>query len=1568
MSEPTKKVLKKNNLADNKRMFSRLDLIVMGIDELKQLVPKFKNNRRGRPSKADYITEIMTRQAEQRASQQPIRDTSNETKDEGILQETKNGELPPSTQPRVRVITKEQEEGKRRYTINGFNQVKEEAFNIGSEADFKVFVEKLKKAGQYPSQRGRISETVYRQYITYRKANPINRKEEETKQEVVKATKKVATKVKKVVEKKSVFIPTLTIKSSYDELITEAKRLKYKSSTGKKPSKEALLKFFEDYKQAKKEAEELGFVQVARKGRNTSILPIKDYLEFIHNSSFISIDKNTTQEKIDNLKIEFTENTFQKNRKYKTKATQFQITKKVKIDSSTPMNIIEKLLDKFIEKIRIANDLKDNDKIAFELITFDGRDSLPQPFKKLSEFNGNRIATQIANLLNSNESISIDGCSFVFSYIKDDRGGAHFIFSNITDEQIAKKRCFIQIKNNDNSCFVIALSVAIAQLNKKKGNITESKFKDIVKNCCRPKWIKEYQKLYTAIGMEVDTQVSISDIHRFEKLLKTTINILNTEGHRYPVDLDNQFEDQVYLFLHNNHYIVITSPEAFLNLRENKKFCNGCKKGVSISHKCETKGSFVKNRCLRCGEVHQNAFGEIRCSDCNRVFVSDECFNNHKKPSKKGGKSICHKIFICKSCEVICHKKITEDEYKSIRERLWHKRYTYEDMTDEEYKTAIKKNFQRTHFCGKIWCSACKEHVSIENHQCYIGNLNEKEKQRFKPTNNTIFYDYETFTNEQGEHIPNLVVAFRTNHEDINDYTEHIFSVYQPENELKSVNTRFCEWLFSNDNKGYTCIAHNSKGYDIHFIKQYLYNNDVQLKFDCIDTGSKSMSLKVKALNMRFIDSLNFFGSSLKSLPKTYGLDADIKKGDFPHFFNKPENYNYMGPYPSKLYYGYSSMKKDSAKEFDEWYNNIGDKQFDFKTEIIEYCRNDVLVLMQAWLKFRNIFITITKELSQEKFGDDSTCIDPTKFITLASLCNAIYRCYFMPEKSIAILKENNTNYSISELEWLLYEEKERNISLERQVKIGDYDVDGFHRDSNIVFEFNGCYFHGCRQCFHRDIVNKQNGKTMDIIYNQWITKKTFLESEGYTIVEMWSHTWEAMKKSDKGLKQFLNENKHRCIAPNCSIRDSFFGGRTEVFDLYAKSTADKKIGYADFTSLYPSVQAIESFPIGHPTRIREFNNLNINYFYGFIYCKVKSNENLRIPVLAEKSDTKLIFSHGTKIGVWNSEELKLAVQYGYEILELYEVIHFEERSNNLFADYIRVFFKIKAECSFKGKTDADKDAYIADLNSGRFPVKLDRTKLAFNEGFRQVAKLCLNTLWGKFGQRNNMTQTVIIKNDVNRFNRIMFDDNIEVSSVNFLNEDTVEMKFSFISQCVEQSKNTNIAIASFTTAHARRWLYGAMAQVGFDNVIYCDTDSLIYYHPTGNNTIQTDSKLGGMTDELDGDYIQEIVALAPKTYTYIKSSGKQELKAKGFSINNSSVEQGLKFDTFKTIINQVANQDETLTKKEITYESRIRLNGNSKRIFSQNEKKTFQYTFNKRVIDYENSDENRLTTIPITV
>lgn len=49
-------------------------------------------------------------------------------------------------------------------------------------------------------------------------------------------------------------------------------------------------------------------------------------------------------------------------------------------------------------------------------------------------------------------------------------------------------------------------------------------------------------------------------------------------------------------------------------------------------------------------------------------------------------------------------------------------------------------------------------------------------------------------------------------------------------------------------------------------------------------------------------------------------LDCDAK-GYYPHFFNTPENVNYVGPLPSAEYYGADSMKSKERNAFIKWYN-----------------------------------------------------------------------------------------------------------------------------------------------------------------------------------------------------------------------------------------------------------------------------------------------------------------------------------------------------------------------------------------------------------------------------------------------------------------------------------------------------------------------------------------------------------------------------------------------------------------------------------------------------------------------
>lgn len=108
-------------------------------------------------------------------------------------------------------------------------------------------------------------------------------------------------------------------------------------------------------------------------------------------------------------------------------------------------------------------------------------------------------------------------------------------------------------------------------------------------------------------------------------------------------------------------------------------------------------------------------------------------------------------------------------------------------------------------------------------------------------------------------------------------------------------------------------------------------------------------------------------------------------------------------------------------------------------------------------------------------------------------------------------------------------------------------------------------------------------------------------------------------------------------------------------------------------------------------------------------------------------------------------------MQKGYTILKMYEVYHSEETTHYdevtkegvLFLEYIKTFLKLKQQASDWPSwctTDEDKRMYVFDYKVHQ-GIELDPTKIEKNPGLRSLAKLCLNSFWGKFGQRLNMTQ-----------------------------------------------------------------------------------------------------------------------------------------------------------------------------------------------------------------------------------
>ncbi|CAL1296390.1 unnamed protein product, partial [Larinioides sclopetarius] len=144
-----------------------------------------------------------------------------------------------------------------------------------------------------------------------------------------------------------------------------------------------------------------------------------------------------------------------------------------------------------------------------------------------------------------------------------------------------------------------------------------------------------------------------------------------------------------------------------------------------------------------------------------------------------------------------------------------------------------------------------------------------------------IFFDFET-DQATGTHIVNFAVA-----QDAKG-VEKIFKGYE-------ACADFCMWLFSPTHKGFTAIAHNMKGFDGQFIMAWMLKQGTIPAI--IPNGSMLMTITHTALKIRVIDSFNFFPMSLSNIPACFDL-MELKKGYFPHLFNREEHQSYVGPYP----------------------------------------------------------------------------------------------------------------------------------------------------------------------------------------------------------------------------------------------------------------------------------------------------------------------------------------------------------------------------------------------------------------------------------------------------------------------------------------------------------------------------------------------------------------------------------------------------------------------------------------------------------------------------------------------
>ena len=152
-------------------------------------------------------------------------------------------------------------------------------------------------------------------------------------------------------------------------------------------------------------------------------------------------------------------------------------------------------------------------------------------------------------------------------------------------------------------------------------------------------------------------------------------------------------------------------------------------------------------------------------------------------------------------------------------------------------------------------------------------------------------------------------------------------------------------------------------------------------------------------------------------------------------------------------------MKPKEREAFIAWHKEHADNnyQYDFRKEIVKYCRSDVDIMRKCCLLYREMF-------RQE------TDIDPfNKSLTIASYCQEVYRTNFLKKDTIAVFNHDRQlkiKQSDVAVKWLSYISEKEDLCIQHvrnggEKRFGNYSLDGYCEETHTAYEFQGCFWHG---------------------------------------------------------------------------------------------------------------------------------------------------------------------------------------------------------------------------------------------------------------------------------------------------------------------------------------------------------------------------------------------------------------------------------------------------------------------------------------------------------------------------
>lgn len=588
--------------------------------------------------------------------------------------------------------------------------------------------------------------------------------------------------------------------------------------------------------------------------------------------------------------------------------------------------------------------------------------------------------------------------------------------------------------------------------------------------------------------------------------------------------------------------------------------------------------------------------------------------------------------------------------------------------------------------------------------------------------------------------------------------------------------------------------------------------------------------------------------ASLSNLAKSFQLDT--MKGIFPHLFNTIENYDYVGPLPPKTYFDlkFYAKNQNDVESFDKWYETRKNFVWNFKTELTNYCRDDVKILGKLVKIFHDICVS--------KFDDS-----PWSFATAPSYVHSVVirnlsRNLEMPEdreERAAIITR------AIESHWVALVPHEYWF-VRKALRGGRTDVRKLRHILTNEEKARGCTIK------YVDVVSMYPAVQVKYDYPVGAPKVIVYDQDYYPC--------KFHQNPPKG-----NDLELRC---NCPFSKKF-ANRDAMMDI-----------------VYEPIQPTEEFL----KSVFGFICVTCEPPKHLYHPVLVTWDNER-----DKCVATLETIHAQ---VFTTEEFKFALEKGYKVIKVHRIDVYKRKPglwNDFIKDlYIEKLATSDPEPTDVEKQRLS--TYYEEYFGMGEAVNQSFSRWRYDGAMRTVYKTLLNCGWGKHCQRPNLSQHVVVNADDPQLS--LYDDvQAGVQEITHIDNLVNGYQCITTSNTSQKPPNTHhgyIPAGCYVPAYGRLTLLREMDKLG-DRVLYHDTDSIIYIDdPTQYNIPRSD--IWGSWDEegISKKGIDAFVSLGPKSYA-IKAGIDEIIKLKGLSVKYSHRNM-ITFDSISNFIDEHVNEN----------------------------------------------------------